>query len=126
MPETILTSTCGTGNFTSDLCSGTTKGCTEASGSGGLIAQLSGDYAECQRQQLGCRSLPAYWFASECPFLLPRQRHLHRQPDRNLHQPQLWHDGYLLLDLHDASDEWLWHRMHHRHAIHDRPERQCE
>ena len=32
-----LTSTCGTGNFTSDLCSGTTKGCTEASGSGGLI-----------------------------------------------------------------------------------------
>jgi hypothetical protein len=33
-----ISSTCGTGNFTNDLCSGTTKGCSEASGSGGKIA----------------------------------------------------------------------------------------
>ena len=34
-----ITSTCNTGNFTNDLCSGTTKkGCSEASGSGGFVS----------------------------------------------------------------------------------------
>ena len=111
----------------SALGSGTGNGCSEISGSGGLVVS-------CPTIAINSRGpswdTGAYEFAAATqaspPSCSPGSGTYTANQTVTCTNPNSGTTVICYSTSHHASDEWLWHRMHHRHAIHDRPDRQCE